>query len=317
MSKALGTYGLRGTRSSWARRPALSSPEWSSLASTASRMHDCDSDQESDFRLGDVQRFDGHSSGRRRYLRTPGAASQQDRSMRLSTRLRRPFRRVCGEDSRIFFCRWIGRTLIHSASASRSLLRYEGTVRGVGGLGSTLGAQRQCEAFLPRGTMPLASRSSARRAGAAVQTRLGRSPRVPLRDVRCGICRDAWCWRNSTRRPDGGPERIHRGTAIDRGRPHLTFPSRRLRCFLSNATSRVMQSGSATFARSPRRCAPFLSRDERSSSDARARRRGREIDAMLATARWICASALERRETRGIHRRRDFPAVDDAPPGEP
>lgn len=35
---------------------------------------------------------------------------------------------------------------------------------------------------------------------------------------------------------------------------------------------------------------------------------------MLATARWICASALERRETRGIHRRRDFPAVDDAPP---
>ena len=53
---------------------------------------------------------------------------------------------------------------------------------------------------------------------------------------------------------------------------------------------------------------------KRSSSDARARRRGREIDAMLATARWICASALERRETRGIHRRRDFPAVDDAPP---
>jgi succinate dehydrogenase/fumarate reductase flavoprotein subunit len=35
---------------------------------------------------------------------------------------------------------------------------------------------------------------------------------------------------------------------------------------------------------------------------------------MLATARWICASAVERRETRGIHRRRDFPALKDAPP---
>jgi succinate dehydrogenase/fumarate reductase flavoprotein subunit len=51
---------------------------------------------------------------------------------------------------------------------------------------------------------------------------------------------------------------------------------------------------------------------ERSSSDSRGRRREREIAAMLATARWICASALERRETRGIHRRRDFPAVSDA-----
>jgi succinate dehydrogenase/fumarate reductase flavoprotein subunit len=52
---------------------------------------------------------------------------------------------------------------------------------------------------------------------------------------------------------------------------------------------------------------------KRSSSDPRGRRREREIAAMLATARWICASALERRETRGIHRRRDFPAVSDVP----
>jgi succinate dehydrogenase/fumarate reductase flavoprotein subunit len=58
----------------------------------------------------------------------------------------------------------------------------------------------------------------------------------------------------------------------------------------------------------------FFREAKSSCSDARARRRGREIDAMLATARWICASALERRETRGIHRRRDFPAVTDAFP---
>jgi succinate dehydrogenase/fumarate reductase flavoprotein subunit len=51
----------------------------------------------------------------------------------------------------------------------------------------------------------------------------------------------------------------------------------------------------------------------RSSSDSRGRRREREVAAMLATARWICASALQRRETRGIHRRRDFPGFNDAP----
>ena len=53
---------------------------------------------------------------------------------------------------------------------------------------------------------------------------------------------------------------------------------------------------------------------ERKNSDPRGLRREREIAAMLATARWICASALERRETRGIHRRRDFPAADGGPP---
>jgi len=42
--------------------------------------------------------------------------------------------------------------------------------------------------------------------------------------------------------------------------------------------------------------------------------KARETAAMLATARWIYASALERRETRGIHRRRDHPGRDSAPP---
>jgi len=36
--------------------------------------------------------------------------------------------------------------------------------------------------------------------------------------------------------------------------------------------------------------------------------KARETAAMLASARWIYASALQRRETRGIHRRRDHPA---------
>jgi len=40
--------------------------------------------------------------------------------------------------------------------------------------------------------------------------------------------------------------------------------------------------------------------------------RSREAAAMLATARWINASALERTETRGLHRRSDFPDLDPA-----
>jgi len=40
--------------------------------------------------------------------------------------------------------------------------------------------------------------------------------------------------------------------------------------------------------------------------------RSREAAAMAVTARWICAGALARPETRGIHRRRDFPTMDPA-----
>lgn len=40
--------------------------------------------------------------------------------------------------------------------------------------------------------------------------------------------------------------------------------------------------------------------------------RARETAAMLATARWINLSALERTETRGLHRRSDFPDLDPA-----
>ncbi|MGA2795647.1 MAG: FAD-binding protein [Roseiarcus sp.] len=40
--------------------------------------------------------------------------------------------------------------------------------------------------------------------------------------------------------------------------------------------------------------------------------RRQEAAAMVATARWIYASALARRESRGIHRRRDHPTLDSA-----
>lgn len=40
---------------------------------------------------------------------------------------------------------------------------------------------------------------------------------------------------------------------------------------------------------------------------ARDRMRTREAAALLATGRWIYASALEREESRGLHRRKDCP----------
>ncbi|WP_438392004.1 FAD-binding protein [Caballeronia sp. DA-9] len=53
-----------------------------------------------------------------------------------------------------------------------------------------------------------------------------------------------------------------------------------------------------------------------SGSDSRAAARNalraRETVALLAAARWMNASALERTETRGLHRRSDFPKLDSA-----
>jgi succinate dehydrogenase/fumarate reductase flavoprotein subunit len=45
-------------------------------------------------------------------------------------------------------------------------------------------------------------------------------------------------------------------------------------------------------------------------ANARDQQRSREAAALVATARWAYTSALERRETRGMHRRTDFPELD-------
>jgi len=54
--------------------------------------------------------------------------------------------------------------------------------------------------------------------------------------------------------------------------------------------------------------APLPGGDDRSS--ARNLLRARETASLLAAARWMNASALERTETRGLHRRSDFPKLD-------
>ncbi len=51
-------------------------------------------------------------------------------------------------------------------------------------------------------------------------------------------------------------------------------------------------------------------------STARERLKTREAAALLATGRWIYASANERTESRGLHRRKDFPDMDPGQDGQ-
>lgn len=57
-------------------------------------------------------------------------------------------------------------------------------------------------------------------------------------------------------------------------------------------------------------------RQETAKETARARLKAREAVALLATARWIYAAANERTESRGLHRRKDFPDLDPAQNGQ-
>jgi succinate dehydrogenase/fumarate reductase flavoprotein subunit len=51
-----------------------------------------------------------------------------------------------------------------------------------------------------------------------------------------------------------------------------------------------------------------------SVEDSKNRVRAKEAEAMTATARWMYSSALERRETRGMHKREDFPELNNEQP---
>jgi succinate dehydrogenase/fumarate reductase flavoprotein subunit len=53
-------------------------------------------------------------------------------------------------------------------------------------------------------------------------------------------------------------------------------------------------------------------RQSRSAGDLDSLLRAREAAAMTATARWMYRSALQRTETRGMHKREDFPKIDPA-----
>jgi succinate dehydrogenase/fumarate reductase flavoprotein subunit len=194
-------------------------------------------------------------------------------------------------------------------------LRYEGTVRGVGGLmidiagatsvpGLFAAGDAASREFVvgatsggggPNSTWAISSGLTAGRSAAAHTAALG--PRSHQRGAQ-------------TADPDGREV----GTAIDPAQAAFYISVAQAAMFpLERNFTRDAVGLRDSLARLDDAFRSFRG-GRRSSSDGRGRRREREAAAMLATARWICTSALERRETRGIHRRRDFPAVNDAPP---
>lgn len=191
-------------------------------------------------------------------------------------------------------------------------LRYEGTVRGVGGL--TIDA---AGATSVRGLF--AAGDNASREPVVGATSGGGGPNSTWA-IASGVRAGRSAAENAAAL---GPRALQaRAQSADRGDrdPQTAIDAERAAAYIS-----VVQASMFPLERNFTRDAAGL-RDslarlddafrsfrqgERRSSDGRGRRREREVAAMLATARWICASALERRETRGIHRRRDFPACSD------
>ena len=194
-------------------------------------------------------------------------------------------------------------------------LRYEGTVRGVGGLtidadGATsapglfaAGDTASREAVVgatsggggPNSTWAIASGSTAGRAAARRAAALGRS--AHQRGVKTADPRE----RVTENIIDAGQAASYISTVQAAMFPlerNFTRDALGLRDSLAR-----LEDATRSFRNA-----------KRDRADSRGLRREREIAAMLATARWICASALERRETRGIHRRRDFPVANGAPP---
>ena len=177
-------------------------------------------------------------------------------------------------------------------------LRYEGTVRGVGGLTIDRLARHQFRGSLPRGTPPLVRLWLAQRAGAAGPTRLGRSP--PAR-------RPAARRRRTPRRlglnaasatgADGRRERPRSRDRDRRGAGGLLH-FRRAGCDVSARTElHARRGGSAGFACAPRRRLSVLSRGAGAAAPTRAvggangksprclRRRAGSAQARLSDAR--------------------------------
>jgi succinate dehydrogenase/fumarate reductase flavoprotein subunit len=194
-------------------------------------------------------------------------------------------------------------------------LRYEGTVRGVGGLkidaagatsvpglfaaGDTASREPVVGATSggggPNSTWAIASGFAAGRSAAAHAGALG--PDVRQRRARIA-----------------GEGDHESETAIDAGRAASYISAVQAAMFpLERNFTRDAAGLRDSLARLDD-AFRSLREGPRKSSDGRGRRREREVTAMLATARWICASALERRETLGIHRRRDFPGSNDVAP---
>ena len=192
-------------------------------------------------------------------------------------------------------------------------LRYEGTVRGVGGLA----VDQNCAASAP-GLFAAGDAASRESVVGAVSGGGGpNSTWAIVSGVWAGEAASNYATRNRSR---SGARPLARE---DRAGPQA---NRDLDADVCVAAIEAVQSEifplERNFIRDGATMRSSLNRLDAAWRDfetAKASNRGdgtphraREAAAMLASARWIYASALERRETRGIHRRRDHPGVDSA-----
>ncbi len=179
-------------------------------------------------------------------------------------------------------------------------LRYEGTVRGTAAWRSTRSAPPRCRACLPRATRRHARTWPAPRAVAAARTRHGRwrqasGPAAPPPTLPAKSAVRTAAARRQLRR---------RGGLMPADNPDATLTSAALIAAVQKEILPVEQ----TFFRTEAGLRAAKARLDGVWSDARAHLhaqsapaaelvRAREAVAMLATARWLSASAIERRET--------------------
>ena len=250
----------------------------------------------------------------------PGAASKggrsviaraltQGRSMPGSTRPTATCSGRCASRSRTSSCRSIAPASIPLPSAFPVTLRLEGTVRGTGGLRIV---DETCATTVPG---------------------LYAAGDAATRELICGgftgggSHNAAWAMSSGTFAGQGaadyarhaGPTRGRRlssaGTVALRQRAGRPFKPAEL---AGRFRTRSFPTSSTIFAR-PDRLGGSLERldalwAEVSQADAATADdvfRARESASMLATARWMYRSGLARQESRGMHRRDDFPDQDD------
>lgn len=194
-------------------------------------------------------------------------------------------------------------------------LRYEGTVRGVGGVA----VDQSCAASAP-GLFAAGDVASREFVVGAVSGGGGPNSTWAIASgVWAGEAASDYATRNGLR------DRARPAAPADRADPHANGDVDADACA---AAIETIQSEifplERNFTRDEMTMRSSLSRldsawrafetAKASSRKGKNSYRARETAAMLASARWIYASALQRRETRGIHRRRDYPGRDSAPP---
>jgi len=194
-------------------------------------------------------------------------------------------------------------------------LRYEGTVRGVGGLA----IDEACATNVPG---LFAAGDAASREHMVGATSGGGGPNATW-----AMATGTWSGRNAAAfaRQTGGSHSRRITAAVGRAglrpseKPDAAITAAEL---IAAVQEEVLPVGK-TFFRTGARLRASQTRLDSFWSAARAYLstrsapaaeivRAREASAMIATARWLVASAIERRETRGLNRRLDFPEADPA-----